>query len=242
MTKKLIAVLIAATVVFMCVFASCNDNTNVNKQTGKEYEYVTDENGNPVLDENGDLYVYVTDANGKKVTNSDGEPETLIQAFDSPIQDDKAAEYYSYKITLPEGWKATDGEGGFQNKSKKTIATIDVVKYLYNDYYNLNKDTYDTLTKQLGDQVELKWQEGLYLVPSSFKTCRFILKSEEGVRVLVFFEHSNNVYKILFESENRDIDAVLDISTEFCKAIELKPYQVWEDVTAKPTEATTNAE
>ena len=123
MSKKIIAVLLVATVVFMCAFAACgkneeNDGVYVKNE---ELNFVTDESGNKVLDYDGRLIVYATDKDGEKVTNSKGEYETLAQEF-QPIEDDGVVEDLGFMFEIPEGWKSTDTFGVFENEKAKQRA------------------------------------------------------------------------------------------------------------------------
>ncbi len=231
MNKKIIAALIALTVVFMCVFAACNDNTYENPASGEKYELVTDENGNKVLDENGELLVYETNENGKKVTNESGEYVTRVQGFIGQIEEGGVVEDYAYKLELPKGWKAEEGSTGkFVNKQKSQQCSIDIVEYTYEDYYDFNKDMFNQLVGS-DDVTKIKWEDNVTDIRDANKACRFVLQTKDGIAVLYFFENSGNVYKVLFNSEtieNAEADAIA-----FCKAIEFKPYTYFPDVTSK---------
>ena len=72
MSKKIIAALLVATMLFICVFAACNKNKNEDEDDttrlygdATEYNFVTDEEGNRVLTPEGEFVVYVTDEDGR---------------------------------------------------------------------------------------------------------------------------------------------------------------------------------
>lgn len=229
MSKKIIAALIALTVVFMCVFAACNDNTYKNPASGEKYELVTDEDGEKVLNDEGELLVYETDENGKKVTDENGENVTRVQGFVGQIEDGGVVEDYAYKLELPDGWKSVeDSYGKFVNKQKSQECSIDIVEYTYDDYYKLNKDMFNKLAGR-DEVVKIKWEDDVTDIRGAEKTCRFILQTEDGIAVLYFFENSGNIYKVLFNSET--IESAEADALEFCKAIDFKPYTYYPELT-----------
>ena len=231
MSKKIIAILAVVTIVFVCVFAACEKQTGVYADE-KDFEFVTDENGEKVLADDGQLIVYATDENGKQVTNESGEKETVRQQF-QPLEKDGVIEDYGFKLALPEGWKADDSEfGKFTNKSKNQNCEISVVKYFYADYYELNKTFYNKLK---ASKTEVNWEDEVDLGKDFEETCRFTMKSEGNVSVLYFFENSNNVYKVLFTGT--DSDTFIAETEDFCKAMEFKNFEYYDDITSVSKEA-----
>ena len=229
MTKRIIALMAVATIVFVCTFAACGkDEINVYADN-KDFDFVTDENGQKVLSDDGEFIVYVTDEKGKRVTDSNKEEQTMFEQF-VPLENDGVVENYAYIFTLPEGWKTDTADAGkFINKDKEAEASIGVVKYFYDDYYQLNKDTYETLKKELGEDA-VKWEEEVDILPEAEKTCRFIMEKDGAMSILVFFENSGNVYKILYNTTSVD-SGVYDCEI-FCKAITFKAFQYYDDITA----------
>ncbi|MBO5290774.1 MAG: hypothetical protein J6K49_05110 [Clostridia bacterium] len=229
MTKRIIALMAVATIVFVCTFAACGkDEINVYADN-KDFDFVTDENGQKVLSDDGEFIVYVTDEKGKRVTDSNKEEQTMFEQF-VPLENDGVVENYGYIFTLPEGWKTDTADAGkFINKDKEAEASIGVVKYFYDDYYQLNKDTYETLKKELGEDA-VKWEEEVDILPEAEKTCRFIMEKDGAMSILVFFENSGNVYKILYNTTSVD-SGVYDCEI-FCKAITFKAFQYYDDITA----------
>ncbi|MBQ6838224.1 MAG: hypothetical protein IJO44_05235 [Clostridia bacterium] len=229
MTKRIIALMAVATIVFVCTFAACGkDEINVYADN-KDFDFVTDENGQKVLSDDGEFIVYVTDEKGKRVTDSNKEEQTMFEQF-VPLENDGVVENYGYIFTLPEGWKTDTADAGkFINKDKEAEASIGVVKYFYDDYYQLNKDTYETLKKELGEDA-VKWEEEVDILPEAEKACRFIMEKDGAMSILVFFENSGNVYKILYNTTSVD-SGVYDCEI-FCKAITFKAFQYYDDITA----------
>ncbi len=228
MSKKIIAILTIATILFVCVFASCEKDDQNIYIDDKEYEFVTDENGEKVLAEDGRLLVYETDKHGKIVKDENGEPVTYAKQF-QPIQNGSLVEDYGFKLSLPEGWKSTAEYNVFINPSKDYECEVSVVKYFYDDYYQTNKDVYDTLVE---NNMDATWEEDIEFSEEYKGICRMVLKNEGGTNVLYFFENADNVYKLLFTGSG---DTLVADTEAFCKAMDFKPFAYYDDVTQKPT-------
>ncbi len=228
MSKKIIAIFSIATILFVCIFASCKKEESL-YSSDKDFDLVTDENGQKVLSDDGELLVYATDEDGKYVTNESGEKVTLRQQFE-PLENDGIVEDYGFKVFLPDGWKTDSTKVNcFVNKDKKEACEIAVVKYLYDDYYNLNKDVYEKFKES---EAEVNWEENVKLGKAFKKTCRFTMKTEEGIAALYFFENSGNVYKVLFSAGFDNYEEFIDDTVEFCKAMDFKGFTYYNDVTA----------
>lgn len=235
MSKKIIVILTVATILFVCVFAACEKETS-DYIGNKDFEYVTDENGERVLGDDGQFVVYATDEKGKIIKDENGEKVTQLQQF-QPIEEDGVIEDYGFKLALPDGWKTTSEFGVFENKADKINCQISIVQYLYDDYYDLNKNTYDQITES---GIETVWEEDLDFGKEYKGLCRFTMKSEDGLSILYFFENSGNVYKLLFVST--DLENAVAKSEEMCKAMSFKPFTYYNDITAMETTETTTSE
>lgn len=233
MNKKIIAVLLLATVLFMSIFAGCKKEEEEGVYVkNDDIPFVTDENGEKVLDYDGRVIVYATDEDGKKIKDENGEYVTVAQEF-QPIEDDGVVEDLGFKFTIPEGWKTTNKFGEFVNEETSQNVLISIVHQTYDDYYNSNKEFYDEAKKLYGDKVE--WQEDIDLGEDFEGVCRFVTKTDEGTAVMYFFVNSTNLYKILFNSPNTE-DAIAD-SEEFLKGLSFKPFAYYDDITSKSTTA-----
>ena len=231
MSKKIIAILAVATILFVCIFASCEKDDENIYIDDKEYEFVTDENGEKVLAEDGRLLVYETDEHGKIVKDENGEPVTYAKQF-QPIQNDNVVEDFGYKLALPDGWKSTAEYNVFINPDKGYECKLTIVQYLYDDYYQMSTSVNEILIR---DGYDLTWEEELDF-PEEYKgICRKTLKIENDITVMYFFENADNVYKLLFTGTG---DSLIADTEEFCKAMDFKPFAYYEDITAKATTET----
>lgn len=240
MNKKIIAAMIAVTLLFVGVFAACKKNPEEEKEAeatrvyadNTEYNFVTDENGEKLLNEDGEFFVYSTDESGEVVTNENGEPATMVQQF-VPVKEGNKVEYYGYTITLPEGWDTHTEANKFVNEKDNqqfSVKPVPITEYPdYDSYYAKQKETYEQLVDQEG--IEVTWEEDIDFAKGCKNVVRFTMtiKSEEGsgTNVMYFFENNGNLYKLLFESINSE-NPVADCD-EICSAIKFKPYQYFSE-------------
>ena len=230
MSKKIIALLVIATVVFMCVFAACDKGTYTNPATGEKYKLVTDEDGQKVLNEDGELLVFVTDEHGRTVTNENGEALTEVHGFIGQLEENGIIEDYAYKLLLPEGWKADkDNFGDFENKAKKQSCSIDILEKTYAEYYKTNQEVYQQLSQD--STLKVTWEEEVVLRKGAEKVCRFTMEKDDSVSVMYFYENSGNLYKVLFVAEEcADPETALKDAEDFAKSISYKPYTYYPDL------------
>ncbi len=227
MNKKIISILIVATIIFMCVFAACDKGTYTNPATGEKYKLVTDENGEKILNDDGELLVYVTDENGRRVKNENGEYETEVHGFIGQIEEDGVVEDYAYKLTLPKGWKTTDEKGVFENKSEEQKIVIDIKDMSYDDYKKIIKDIYVSGKKQ---NIDVTLEEDLDFLDGAQKLCRLVVNNNGGMLVVLLFENSNNVYEIVLQPKEPYDEAISDL-TAFCENLEFKNFTYYEQTT-----------
>lgn len=240
MSKKIIAVLLVATALFMCVFAACSKNEEEDGiyVENKDIDFVTDENGEKVLDSDGRIIVYATDEDGKKIKDDNGEYVTQAQEF-QPIEDDGVVEDLGFFFEIPEGWKSTKEFGVFTNKDETKAFEITIVKQFYEDYYVGTKEDYVELSKL--DGVTATWEEDIDAGADYKDLCRFTMETKDGIIVMYFFENSKNLYKVRFIAEGDKENAIAE-SEKMLKAITFKPYAYYTDITSKPATTTKTTE
>lgn len=232
MNKKIIAVMIAATLIFVGVFAACNNNEENQPPKlyieGDEYPFITDAEGNKELDENGEFIVFHTDEDGDYAKDDKGNRLTNIQPFE-PLSEKNVVEQYGYKITLPENWVIDESKlGAFKNEKTGDAFSIVIHDKSYQDVYESNFDTYEKLLDY--DQVTLTWEENVEDLGDACEgVVRFTMKNEESMNVLYFFRNHGNIYKILYESKNPQT-AIAD-SVALCNTISYKPFDYYPPVT-----------
>ena len=119
MSKKIIAILTVATILFVCIFAACEKKEKP-YMDADDIDAITNENGEFELAEDGQYIVYVTDEDGKKVTDKNGEFETEVQQF-VPTMKKGVIEDYGFKLKIPKGWKITEEGNVFFRGSDETV-------------------------------------------------------------------------------------------------------------------------
>ena len=247
MNKKIIATVLIFTVLFTCVFAACNtkeeeDATRVYIEND-EYDFVTDENGEKVYNEDGEFLVYATNERGKRETNENGENLTLAQPFEA-FENEGVYEDYGYKFTLPEGWEATDRKGYFQNPEKQQGVSIIALHETYDECYQ----KFEAFYKNIVENEEYKKlatasiEKDLDLIDGCTDMYRLTASVKEGSNVIYVFVNNGNLYKIIFETPDTK-NAIAD-SEAMLKAFSYKPYQYYEDIvidnpSSRETELTT---
>lgn len=229
MNKKIISILVVATIAFMCVFAACDKGTYTNPATGTKYQLVTDENGEKILSDDGELLVYVTDENGRRVKDENGEYETAVQGFIGQIEENGVVEDYAYKLTLPDGWRITETEGLFENRLDKKTAEIKILDQSYSDYYDLNKKYYKDVAK-LNNYTATWEEENIEFVKGAENVCRVTFMGEKEIKVAYFFENNDNLYNYVYTTSDVKEDTAAS-AVAFFNNVEFKDFTYYVETT-----------
>ncbi len=240
MKKRIVVFLMVVIISLSVVFTACNKDVYTDPSTGNEYILVTDENGEKVLNDDGELLVYSTDEDGKKIKDEDGNYVTEVHGFIGQIENDGVIEDYAYYFTLPDGWKAVNDRGEFENKKKGLELDITIYEKTYQEYYEQGLKVYNSLLETDIDEDDVAdfkvyWEE-LDYDNADTKVCLFSLASEETITVTMFFGQSNNLYILRIESDSYfDIEEAKKEMVKIYESLEFKPYTYYPDL----TEATT---
>lgn len=229
MSKKLIAILAVATILFVCTFAACNNNADSDDSL-----YVTDENGEKILDEDGRFVVYETNADGEIVTDKSGENVTEAQIFE-PTLEEGVLEDFGFRLTIPEGWKLSKDEKNIFVNKDKTVE-IRLVENRYDDYLKKSKTFYDALAEK---GVKSLITEDAALVKGAEKAFRLEVTIEGESYISTVFLNNGNLYNVTLKTPEGKIDAA--DAEAFLKGFEFKPYTYYPELTAESTEESTEA-
>lgn len=228
MSKKIIAIITIATVLFVCCFAACDNNADDKKDS----LYVTDENGERVLGENGEFLVYETNAEGEIVTDESGEGVTEVQMFE-PVLENGVLEDYGFKLTIPEGWKQSKEEKNiFENKDK--TVEIRLVENVYDDYIKKIRTFYDALDEK---GIKSTITEDVSYVNEAEKAFRLTVTMEGESYITTVFLNNGNLYNVTLKAPEGE--AEIADAEAFLNAFEFKPYTYYPELTAESTEEAT---
>ncbi len=249
MSKKIVIALLSIIILASCIFVACDGNSNgdkglFNKTTTErlyieddEYEFVTDENGEKILNEDGEFVVYVTDEKGKIQKDEDGNKLTTNQIF-QPYEGDGFVEEYGFRVTLPEGWKTGESNGKYVNDETGDEFEISPVKETPVEYYKKSKLIYEKLCELEDDGISATWEEDVEFFNEECKNVtRLTLKTKDGVVLAQILQYKGNVYNLRYTSKS-DKDLLVKFD-EICKAIEFKPYDYYDLTTEATTQETT---
>ena len=229
MSKKIIAILTVATILFVCIFAACEKKAKP-YMDADDIDAITNENGEFELAEDGQYIVYVTDEDGKKVTDKNGEFETEVQQFVPTIKKG-VIEDYGFKLKIPKGWKITEEGNIFSRGSDETVE-VRLVKELYDPYFERADKLFGGLFKE-GVKGSIK--EDASLVEGAERAFKVIFYNEETTYVSVVFENNGNVYCVAYQAspDKADLEAV----NAFLENWEFKPFTYYPELTAVSEES-----
>ena len=223
MSKKIIAILTVATILFVCIFAACEKKAKP-YMDADDIDAITNENGEFELAEDGQYIVYVTDEDGKKVTDKNGEFETEVQQFVPTIKKG-VIEDYGFKLKIPKGWKVTEEGNVFSRGSDETVE-VSLIKKTYDEYY----DTVSKVIVALDEGgIKCSIKEDASLVEGADRGFMNILYLEDVANVGYAFENHGNLYNIAYKapSDKADMEAI----NAFLENWEFKPFTYYPELT-----------
>lgn len=127
MSKKIIALSLALMLIVTC-FVACGKKYETTKINGKDVILVTDENGDPVINEKNQVIALVTDEAGEVLTHSNGEDQTRYIQLNDALVVKGVAYGKNYKFNVLEGWTVGEVDriykDGTENKCYIQFATV----------------------------------------------------------------------------------------------------------------------
>ncbi len=222
-SKKITVSVLAVLLVCTSLFAGCSKKGEyVNPATGKEYDLVTDDDGNKVLSDDGELLVYAKDENGEYVTDENGEKVTQVQGFIGQLEENGVVEDYAYKILTPDGWEFA-GNGKFRNKNGTVEVTVSIPKYTLAKENDLNNKIAKGLVASGYDCVI----EQTHIDAIDADGTLFKMKSDETSFSVASFMKEGNLFRVqVMAAGVYDTDSALDT---FLSAMTFKPYKYYDD-------------
>ena len=223
MSKKIIAILTVATILFVCVFAAC-EKKEKSYMDADDIDAITNENGEFELAEDGQYIVYVTDEDGKKVTDKNGEFETEVQQF-VPTMKKGVIEDYGFKLKIPKGWKITEEGNIFSRGSDETVK-VTLVKELYDPYYERADKFFGGI---FAEGIKGSIEEDAGLIEGADRAFKVVFYDEDVTHVTVTFENHGNLYNVAYQAspDKADLEAV----NAFLENWEFKPFTYYPELT-----------
>lgn len=235
MSKKIIAILTVATILFVCVFAACEKNEKEELYADADkYEFVTDENGDRVLSEDGRFVVYATDEKGEYVTDENGENVTGVRQFE-PILDGGVLEEFGFKLKIPNGWDFKEKGNVLENRKGHTV-TFFIDQLTYEEYYERADLLYGEAIKNGQGSIE----ENVSKVKGVEKDFRLILNTPTISYITVILLNTGNAYN--FTMSTPAGEATVEELDEFLSGLTFKPYTYYPELTAESTENISDTE
>ncbi len=109
MNKKIIAISLVLVIMVTC-FSACKQKRETTKINGQEVIAVTDESGNPIINEKNEAVVLVTDREGEVITFESGEEQTRYMQIIDAVVIDGVAHGEKYNMNVLSGWTAGIGD------------------------------------------------------------------------------------------------------------------------------------
>lgn len=189
---------------------------------GYTHYLMLDDEGNTILNDNGNIVAYATDADGDMYKDEEGEYVTVAVDFPKSVIKERSVETPEYKLTMPEGWVATeDGDFQLEDNSDVTVSVHNLGEYEYdiNSYFSSKSEYFDTLideVKEVYPKTEIK--EGSAYITMKGLNChtveiRFIddTGTEKYYTNSVYYKFGDCIYKIDYVWKNGNPDESIDI-------------------------------
>lgn len=183
MSKKIVAVSLALFLIVTC-FVACGKKYETTKINGKDVVLVTDEDGDPVINNKNQVIALVTDEAGEIITYSNGEEQTRYIDLDEAIEVAGIAYGEHYKINVLEGWEVGRGSKIYKNETDNKCFIDFAQTYVlktdekFEDAFAQTDKTNEEIQKVLED--EAKVNEFIQKNPqyAAYKGCKYEIDTE----------------------------------------------------------------
>lgn len=185
MNKKFIAVF-CILILMVSVFSACGNKGYLlaKDENGVEHAYVTDENGETVLNEDGNIRVYETDAHGKIVKDENGnKKENSVKKPEFSINKNGSVTNGIFTLYPVDGWEASN-KGTLVKKGTDEHCYI-MAEYLTSETeekpFSLVIDEIISENKPLADSINDGDYKDNGIVKAEMNTNRFEYQGKEAV-------------------------------------------------------------
>lgn len=246
MNKKIISVF-CVVILMVSVFSACGNKGYLlaKDENGIEHAYVTDENGETVLNENGDIRIYETDKNGKIVEDDNGNKKENYVKMPETLKTDKKYQTKEFIFNVPSGWKI--GESGFVAESEDGLEKIqfDNVTANSSNYNSLVAEQVDLAKKTVSEIEEnggkAVLNEGSTKLTSNQADAYYMIFHAEAevdgknqvLNTCVFYlQFENRIYKAFYQTSKNETIKIEQI-VELFNNLTLKHVEADKDQSAK---------
>ena len=203
MNKKIIAAF-CIVILMVSIFSACGNKGYLlaKDENGVEHAYVTDENGETVLNDDGDIRVYQTDEHGKIARDENGNPkENSVKKPEISVNNDGSVTNGAFTLPVIDGWEAID-TGRLVKKGTNENCYI-LAEYQTNETeestFAVMMDKVITDNKTLIDEINNGDHEEIGSVKAEMNTDRFKYQGFDAM-YLSFTIHESSV-KVVHHAE-----------------------------------------
>ncbi len=184
----------------------CNKAGGENQISLFAGQFIKYDNG-PWMVFNDNSYEKITEFLSETQTQAEIQEESTLVYSSVTDEYGEYIETPDYSISLSEGWVLDSSTGDYLNHKKGQSASVQQIKFAFDDYYQLRKESYNKKRRDLGADCVF-WEEHLGEMDmlGVKNRCIYTEINGSGVDVITFYEYENRVYKVSVHSDNRMTD------------------------------------
>ena len=202
MSKKIIALSLALMLIVTC-FVACGKKYETTKINGEEVILVTDENGNPIINEKNEVVVLVTDRAGEVLTYANGEDQTRYISLQNALEIKGVAYGEHYKMNVLDGWTIGNGDKLIKDKTdgKCYIQFLDVhtlgMNEKFDEVFAETDKANEDIQKAFEDEAKMK--ELIKTNPdiAKYEGCKYTIDTQETTFTSKAFPCKKYIHKIV---------------------------------------------
>lgn len=202
MSKKIIAISLALVVIIAC-FTACGKKYETTKINGKDVILVTDENGEPIVNDKNELIALVTDKAGEVLTYADGEDQTHYIKLYNTLEIDDVAYGEHYRLDVLKGWETTNGprlnKEGTEGKCFIEFTETYTLKdnEVFEEAFIKTDEANDEIQKAFEDETKIKELIKENPALAKYEGCKYIIESNMMSFTGESFPCKTYVYKVV---------------------------------------------
>lgn len=202
MSKKIIALSLAILLIVTC-FVACGKKYETTKINGEEVILVTDENGQPVINDKNELIALVTDRAGEVLTYANGEDQTRYIGLENALEIEGVAYGEHYKFNILSGWemgsgprlnkKETDGKNYIEFLQVCTLKMNETFIDVFADTDKANED----IQKAFEDEAQMKELIKNNPAFAKYEGCKYTIETQDTTFTSKSYPCRKYIHKIV---------------------------------------------